>query len=273
MQAIQQNRTQSNIRDNHERADFEFPFLDPVYSAAETSNHLIVSNSFHFRIGGRRFTIPKFLHLGERGGGAPYEIGIFAGINPGEESTSHAAANLLIDLEWIPDVARNYVLFNYPVVNPRAYSNRREDAPNLNELFWQRSAEPEVSFIEKEFQRHAFNGFITYQLDADSNGFYASTPSRVIAGEVLRKAVNAAALAIPLDANPIRILEVSRSGRVAGQPKGRMSAPRTAHSSPFEVTLHAGASVAPEAQTAGFVIATKMILREYRKFISHAQNL
>ena len=241
--------------------------------AARTSDHLIVSNGLDFRIGGRRFTIPKFLFLGEKGGSAPFEIGIFAGIDPDQSTASQAVANLLIDLEWLPDVAENYVVFAYPVANPRAYSRESALAPNLNELFWQHSAEPEIGYLEKELKWHSFQGIITFHVDEGSRGFYATTPSRVLAGEVIQPALHAASGVIPLDSDPLRLLEVSRTGRVAGQSKGRLSAPRSAPIHPFEISLHAPGGASPEAQAAALGLATKTILREYRKFIGHAQNL
>ena len=248
-------------------------FLDSILQVAKISNHLILSNGFDFRIGGRKFTIPKFLFLGERGGVAPFEIGIFAGIAPGQESTSRAVANLLVDLEWIPDIATNYVLFNYPVINPRAYSKESDTAPELNELFWQQSAEPEIGYLEKELKRHSFHGIITYQLDDSGRGFHASTQSKIFATELIHPALQAASLALPVDSEPVDLLEVSRSGRVVGQPKGRLSAPKSAHPQPFEIALYAPAAASPEAQAAGLVLATKTILREYRKLIGHAQHL
>ena len=272
MPALLPQTSRTAPREHHENGS-EFSFLDPVHSLARTSNHLITSNGFDFRIGGRRFTIPKFLFLGEKGGTAPFEIGIFAGFEPGHASTSQAVADLLIDLEWIPDLAENYVVFAYPVANPRAFSQEPDSAPNLNELFWQHSAEPEAGFLEKELKRHAFQGIITFNLDEQSRGFYAAAKSAVIAREIIQPALHVASRAIPLDSDPVRVLEVSRTGRVSGQPKGRLSAPRDAHPRPFEISLHAPAAASRESQVAGLVLATKTILREYRKFIGHAQHL
>ena len=267
------NRPVTNVVSNRFNENVGRDILDPLLRTAKASTHLIVSNGFEFRIGSQKLSIPKFLFLGERGGTAPLEVGIFAGLAPDQQSTSQAVSNLLIDLEWIPDVATNYVLFNYPVANPRAYSKVRETAPELNELFWQHSAEPEVGYLEKELTRHAFNIIITFQLDNSGRGFYATTTSQVIARDVIEPALRVASLALPLDSEPLQVLEVSRSGRVSGQPKGRLSAPKSAHPKPFEVSLYAPESASPEAQIAGFVLATKAILREYRKFIGHAQDL
>ena len=161
--------------EHREKADDGFYFLDPVYHLAKTSDHLIVSNGHDFRIGDRRFTIPKFIFLGEKGGSVPFEIGIFAGLGADHTATSQAVANLLIDLEWLPDVAENHVVFAYPVVNPRAFSDAPGTAPNLNELFWQRSAEPEIGYLEKELRRHSFHGIITYHLDEGGGGFHATS--------------------------------------------------------------------------------------------------
>jgi hypothetical protein len=260
-------------REHLVKVESEFSFLDPVHALVRTSDHLIVSNGFDFRIGGHRFTIPKFLFLGDKGGSAPFEIGIFAGIEPNQTATAQAVANLLVDLEWIPDIAENYVVFAYPVSNPRAYSREPDTAPNLNKLFWQHSAEPEVGYLEKELKRHSFQGIITFHLDEGGSGFYATTPSQVLANEVVQPALHAASKVNPVDSDPLRVLEVSRTGRVAGQPKGRLSAPRNTHLNPFEISLHAPAAASPELQAAGLVIATKTILREYRKFIGHSQHL
>jgi hypothetical protein len=246
-------------------------WLNHMHALAGKSESLVISKGRNFRIGGRHFQIPKYIFLGERGSGTPIEIAIFAGMAPREESASIAAAHLLIDLEWQPEIASNYVIFSYPVVNPRAYS-ALPPIP-LNELFWQGSAEPEVIFLEKELRQHSFKGLLTFHVDPNATGFYATTPSKFFAREILWPAVRAATREVPIDPDPVRILHTTRSGRVLGEPKGRLSAVPDEFPRPFEITLHAPGSVPTGSQIGGFVSAAKAILREYRRMISYAQNL
>jgi hypothetical protein len=209
--------------------------------------------------------------LGESGGATPIEIAIFAGLAPGEESASIAAAHLLVDLEWQPEIASNYVVFSYPVVNPRVYSPLTPIP--LNELFWQGAAEPEVIFLEKELRQHAFKGLLTFHIDPNAEGFYATTKSEFFAKELLWPSVKAANLQVPLDSDPVRILQTTRTGRVVGQPKGRLSAAPDHLARPFEIALHAPGNVPAGSQIGGLVSAAKAILHEYRRLVSYAPNL
>jgi len=246
--------------------------LDPVYELATSSCNLIVSNGHDFRIGGARLHLPKFLFLGETGGAAPIELAIFAGLDDSNAITaSIAAAHLLIHLDWQPDIATNYVLFSYPVVNPRRHASL-PPVP-IDRLFWQRSAEPEIRYLEKEFRQHSFKGVLTLRVDPESEGFYATTPNRLLGNEVVWPAVKDANREIPLDANPVRILRTSRTGRIDGQPKGRLSPAPDTSPAPFEVALYAPARAPHAAQIGGLIAGAKGVLRHYREFVSYAQNL
>lgn len=255
-------------RQNHQTIP---SWLNPVQALGGKSDYLVISKWGDFRIGGHRFQIPKYIFLGESGGEAPIELAIFAGFGAHEEAASIAAAHLLIDLEWQPDIASNYVLFSYPVVNPRVHSPLTPIP--LNDLFWQGSAEPEVIFLEKELRHHSFTGLLTFHVDSEAEGFYASTQSKLFAKEILWPSVKAANRQVPLDSDPVRILQTTRSGRVVGQPKGRLTAPPVQRASPFEIALHAPGKVPVGSQIGGLVSATKSILNEYRRMVSYAQNL
>jgi hypothetical protein len=84
------------------------------------SPHLIASHH-PIRLDGTVFELPKLLLLGERGGGDPLRIALFAGIEHRSVDTIAAATQLLGKLDILPSLARDYALFAYPLTNPPAF--------------------------------------------------------------------------------------------------------------------------------------------------------
>ena len=90
--------------------------LAPVHDVASTSSSLIGSRQ-QAQIRNANYEISKFLLLGQRGGGRPIRIALFAGFDAEALETTVALTRLLLQLELAPSLARDYALFGYPVVN------------------------------------------------------------------------------------------------------------------------------------------------------------
>ena len=159
--------------------------LAPAFACAETSASLITSRHLA-RLRGRAYEIPKFLFLGQRGGGEPIRLALFAGFEPGQNETVTALTTLLLDLEAAPGGARDYALFGYPVVNLRGFDETPAPLSDFERRFAKDSADEDVQFFKVELRRWFFNGLITLRTDANSSGLYAAVRSEIIADQVIK---------------------------------------------------------------------------------------
>jgi hypothetical protein len=246
--------------------------LAPVYEAALDSSSLIASRH-PVVVQGVEHEIPKFLLLGERGGGKPIRIGLFAGFEPGNADTVLALTRLLLDLKLSPALTRDYALLAYPVVHLRGFDAEPVPLGNFEQRLAKDSADADVQFFQGELRRWAFDGLLSIRTDAKSPGFYASVRSKVIAEEVVEPALAAAASALPLATQAVKVRPGDRYARAADYAHGRLSAPAEVRPYPFEVELFAPRTQPVEEQVSGLFVAVTEILRHYRAFISHASDL
>jgi hypothetical protein len=245
--------------------------LAPAFLCAETSSSLIASRHV-VRLRGHTYEIPKLLLLGQRGGGEPIRLGIFAGFEPGQIEIVTALTALLLDLEASPARARDYALFGYPVVNLRAFDETPTPLSDFERRFAKDSADEDVQFFKLELRRWFFNGLITLQTDPNASGLYASVRSEIIAGQVIKPALAEAGAVVPLDGRPIRVRPADRYARAADYADGRLVPPADIRPYPFEVKLAVPAGPA-SAAIASIGASVKAILRNYRRFIAHGANL
>src|SRR5262245_58872644 len=80
--------------------------LAPLFAEAEQSTSLIASRH-PVTIDEREHEIPKFLLLGQRGGGQPIRLGLFAGFEAGNLESVQAVADLLLQLKASPALTRD----------------------------------------------------------------------------------------------------------------------------------------------------------------------
>ena len=245
--------------------------LAPAFACAENSASLITSRHLA-RLRGRAYKIPKFLFLGQRGGGEPIRLALFAGFEPGQTETVTALTTLLLDLEAAPGGARDYALFGYPVVNLRGFDETPAPLSDFERRFAKDSADEDVQFFKVELRRWFFNGLITLRTDANSSGLYAAVRSEIIADQVIKPALAEAGAIVRLDAHPLRVRPADRYARAADYADGRLAPPAEIRPYPFEVKL----AVPPGDDTAAIAAldaAIAGILRNYRKFIAHGADL
>lgn len=252
------------------RESFE-RILAPAFACAGTSASLIASRH-PVRLRGSAYEIPKLLLLGQRGGGEPIRLGLFAGFEPGQFETVAALTTLFLDLEAAPGVARDYALFGYPAVNLRGFDETPSPLSDFERRFAKDSADEDVQFFQIELRRWFFNGVITLRTDATARGLYAAVRSEIIASQVIRPALDEAGAIVPLDTQPLRVRPADRYARAADYAEGRLAPPPEIRPYPFEVKL----AVPPGDDTAAVAAlgaAITGIFRNYRRFIAHGASL
>ena len=150
------------------------------------------------------------------------------------------------------------------------------DAAPLAEFesrFARDSAEADVQFFKTELKKWSFDGLISLRSDPSARGFYAAVRSELIAREVVEPALAAAAVALPLATQAVKVRPSDRYARTADYAHGRLSPPADVRPYPFEIELYAPREPISEERTDGLFVVLTEILRLYRAFIAHGQDL
>jgi hypothetical protein len=246
--------------------------LTPVFDVAATSSSLIASRQLiHLPSGD--YEIPRLLLLGQRGGGRPIRVAIFAGFDPGAVETTVALNRLLLQYELIPSLAKDYALFAYPIVNVQAFDQIPGSLSRLEGRFATDAPDDDVRFFRTELTNWKFDGLISLRRDLRDNRFHAATRSAFLGEEVLRPAFKSLGGSFPVRDNPVSLRPDDKYARLADVAQGKLTAPANVRPYPFEVELFAPSSLDAEQQVTGLFLCVQEILRNYRRLISHAQGL
>ena len=246
--------------------------LAPLFEAAQYSASLIASHH-SVEVRGVAYEIPKFLLLGQRGGGKPIRIAVFAGFESSDTDIIQSLGHVLQQLKLSPGLTRDYALLAYPVVNVRGFGADRVPLAEFEARFARDSADADVQFFKAQLKQWTFDGLISLRTDGGTKGFYASVRSEIIAREVVEPALAAAAGALPLASKAVKVRPDDRYARTADYAHGRLSPPADVRPYPFEIELFAPRAGITEKTEAGLFVAITEILRHYRGLIAHAQNL
>ena len=242
--------------------------LAPIFDVANSSSTLLASRH-EVRLGTRNHNIPKFLLLGQRGGGKPIRVGLFAGLDAGSVETVVALTRLLIQHELSPALARDYALFAYPVVNLRGFEQPSLSWHEFEAYSAATPTAPDAQFFQAELEGWNFDGLISLRVDPNSTGFHATTRSEVLGREVIIPALQAIESKFPVSHAPVE----SRPARLTNHAQGKFIAPVGTRPKPFEFELFAPGTLPAEQQITGLFLVVQELLRNYRRLISHAQNI
>jgi len=246
--------------------------LGPLHAAAHESSSLVASRH-PVDLRGVALEIPKFLLLGQRGSGQPIRLGLFAGFEAGNLETVQALARLLLQLRGSPGLSRDFALLAYPVVNVRGFTADAAPLADFEARFARDSAEADVKFFKTELNKWRFDGLLSLRTDPSARGFYAAVRSEIIAAEVVEPALAAAAVSLPLATQAVKVRPGDRYARTADYAHGRLSPPADVRPYPFEIEIFAPRGSITEERTDGLFVVLTEILRLYRAFIAHGQNL
>lgn len=246
--------------------------LAPLYDAAQESSSLL-ANPQIVELGDRAYTIPKFLLLGQRGGGKPIRIALFAGFDAGAIETTVALTRLLLQFELNPALARDYALFGYPVVNVRGFDEDPQSLRTFEARYAKDGMDQDVQFFRSQLRNWQFDGLLSLRLDPRADAFTATSRSKVLAQEVVQPSLEAIASKLPVSVKAVRLRAADRYARLADHAYGKLTAPASEAPYPFEIEVFAPGSIPVEQRVTGLFLTVHEILRNYRRLISHGQNI
>jgi murein peptide amidase A len=250
--------------------------LGPLERLAARSESLIANHGATFDCNGVNYELPRYLHIGPRGGAEPIRIGIFAGIHGDEPEGVHALVRFLTALEQQPQIAEGYCLFAYPVANPTGFEDRTRQArsgKDLNREFWKESSEPEVRLLQSELVAHSFDGIISLHTDDTSHGFYGYARGATLTKHLIEPALKAVEQFLPINHNELIDGFVARNGVIRDCFEGALSAPPRVRPQPFELILETPQAAPNFLKEAALAAALQTVLVRYREFIAYASNL
>ena len=198
---------------------------------------------------------------------------MFAGFEAENLETVRALSGLLLRLRASPVASRDFALIAYPVVNVRGFTPEAAPLADFEARFARDSVAPDVKFFKSELNQWRFDGLLSFRADSSARGFHASVRSEIIAAEVVEPALAAAAESLPLATQAVRVRPGDRYARTADYAHGRLSPPADVRPYPFEIELFAPRGPITEERTDGLFVVLTEILRLYRAFIAHGQDL
>ncbi len=220
--------------------------------------------------------IPRYLFVGPKGGAEPIRVGFFAGIHGNEPEGTYALIDFIQALEVTPNVAKNYCLFVYPVLNPTGFeadTRLTGDGVNIPNEIWKNSLSPEVQALQSELWMHAFDGIISFKTDPAAQELAIAVSGPIffrhilsielpVAQDLLPQTVNSSRNAFPAWKR-VFLNETNELIRAAPGLKPR----------PFEILITIPRQAPPYLQRAAVNLVLQSILTEYRNFISFGANI
>ena len=170
-------------------------------------------------------------------------------------------------------MSRDFALIAYPVVNVRGFTAEAAPLAEFEARFARDSAAADVQFFKTELNKWRFDGLLSFRTDPSARGFYAAVRSGIIAAEVVEPALAAAGVSLPLATQAVKVRPGDRYARTADYAHGRLSPPADVRPYPFEIELFAPRGPVTEEHADGLFVALTEILRLYRAFIAHGQDL
>ncbi len=250
--------------------------LSPLEQIAGNSTNLLSKPFGKFESDGHTYSLPRYIYLGDKGGGDVIRVGIFATLHGDEPEGALALTRFVSALETNPEIAKGYALFIYPVCNPTGFEDNTRNSrsgKDLNREFWKNSTEPEVRLLETEVWTHALDGIVSLHADDTSDGLYGFVNGAVFSENLLEPALREAEHFLPRNRNEMIDGFKSREGIITEGYHGVLQAPRGLVRPPFEITFETPQKASLHRQVEANAAALQAILVEYRYLIAIAQNI
>ncbi len=220
--------------------------------------------------------LKRYTWHGPRGGGDRLKLALFAGIHGDEPAGGWALFDFAAALLAQPKLGEGFEFVFYPCINPTGLEcGTRCNAAglDLNREFWRGSEQPEVRLIERELADEAFDGIVSLHADDTSPGLYGYARGRLLAEELLRPALAAAAEVLPTNHDPVIDGFRAEFGLIRDCFCGVLAAPPAQRPQPFEIIFETPALATLADQRAATVRALHSLTTTYRRFISYAAAL
>jgi len=250
--------------------------LEPFDQVMRDNSRVLATAHGSFEHEGRRYSLPRYLYIGRRGGGDMIRVGVFATIHGDEPEGVLALARFLEQLVTRPELGEGYALFLYPVCNPSGFENNTRHSwsgKDLNREFWTGTSEPEVQILESEIQEQAFDGIITLHSDDTSDGLYGFVRGAVLSEHLLQPALLEAGRFLPRNHRESIDGFQARHGIIRSGYSGMLQARPNLRHPPFEITLETPQRAPLHRQVDALVAALSTILTEYRYLQAIGQNI
>jgi hypothetical protein len=250
--------------------------LAPVNQLAGDSSNLISKSLGEFESMGQLYSLPRYIYLGQKGGGDTIRLGIFATIHGDEPEGALALTRFVNLLEKNLEIAKGYALFLYPVCNPTGFEDNTSHSRNGKDLdreFWNDSTEPEVRSLQSEIWMHGFDGIITLRSDRTSDGLYGYAARAILSEHLLEPALKEAEQFVPRTQQPVIDGYAARHGIIKDGYPGALKTLPGLHRPPFEIILETPQTAPLHRQVEAFTAALQTILVEYRYLMAIAQNI
>jgi protein MpaA len=229
-----------------------------------------------FEVEGKEFRIPRYLFVGPQGGAEPIRVGLFAGMNGTEPEGVAAMAEFALALEQKAELARNYVVFVYPMVNPSGFSaGTRTTASGVsiaNEL-WRNSTSPEVQQIQSELWMHAFDGIVSLKTDATASELLIEVGGPIFARHLFGHGLSHAQDILPQSVSAGRDALPRLKASLLEKSNEIIRAAPGVKPRPFEIVITIPGNAASLQQRTAVALLLQRTLSEYRDFISFGANI
>jgi hypothetical protein len=261
----------AGISDYGHRAASEM--LEVLFDAASDSENLMATRHAT-RVGGCDIEIPRFMLLGQRGGGEAIRVALFGGIDDhGSLDGISAISRLLVEAAMQPALARDYAIFAYPLVNVFEYQRPQSPVEAFDRRFSGDRADGDVRFFRGELRKWRFDAILTLRTDRQAASFRATVRSELLGSEVVRPALERVARMAPVNGRPIKLRPGDMRARLADYSDGRLTSPPDLRPYPFEAEIFAPGAIPAELRIRGLFIAAHEILVNYRRVLAHATGL
>jgi hypothetical protein len=208
--------------------------------------------------------VPSYVLIGPRTGRVPIRLALLGGTRSSDVLSIISIVKLLVELDLAPLIAQDFALFGYPLANP---SRTSQPEPDFDKSFWKDSSDPIVRFFERELTVDELDGVIAVQANEPIAGFQIQVSSRVIATEVLWRALELPQKLVPLADEPIQPFPQTDSTKHSFANLGHLR-PR-----PFSLIIRSPKNTPSEKQISAIAFSIEQILLHYRSLVRHADRM
>lgn len=223
----------------------------------------------------KKFVIPR-IEFKDKNTKDRIRIGIFGSIHGDEPVGAYALLEFFSELIQNDQDASGYEIIAYPVCNPFGFEmgtrlNGREK--DLNREFWKGSDLPEVKALEREILSNRFHGIISLHSDDTSTGIYGFVQGAALYYDLLRPSLKAASQVLPINGAAEIDGFTAFNGLIKECYPGVLSMHPSIKVKPFELIFETPSDALLHHQIQATKIFLYSVLRNYRSFISYAQNI